>query len=295
MKKLQYIILLFVAAILLVMCQKKPELKIYNLELANEAVTVTTNSAVITANYSYPGEIPYVKLLISTESAMGMSEEIDAAMNETSITANADNLNADTRYYYCFKYSNGVRLINTEIKNFKTEGYSLPEVNTAEVTDVSSNVAHCGGEVLTDGNGHISARGLCYATRQNPTIYDNVINCGDSLGVFEADIENLDINTLYYVRAFATNEKGTGYGEQKSFTTLGQVPTVVTIPVTSITSSSAVSGGTVIDDGGNSVIAKGVCWGTSQHLTIADSHTSDGTGSGAYVSNLTGLLPNTQY
>lgn len=295
MKKIHYLFLLILAAVFFSTCHKKPELKIYHLELANEAVTVTTNSAIVTSDYSYPGEIPYVKLLISIESAMGMSTEFDAEITETTITANVDNLNADTKYYYCFKYSNGVRLINTEIKSFKTEGYSLPEVITAEVTGISSNTAHCGGEVTSGGNGIVSARGLCYGTRQNPTIYDNVINCGDSLGVFEADIENLDINTLYYVRAFATNEKGTGYGMQKSFTTLGQVPTVVTIPITSITSNSAVSGGTITDDGGNTVTAKGVCWSTEQDPTIDNAHTMDGTGDEAYVSNLTDLLPNTHY
>ncbi|MBQ2187877.1 MAG: hypothetical protein II401_04900 [Bacteroidales bacterium] len=166
---------------------------------------------------------------------------------------------------------------------------------TGDITDITSNSAHCSGDVTSAGNGIISAKGICFGTHQNPTIYNNVINCGDSLGMFETIIDNLDINTLYYIRAFATNEQGTAYGEQKSFTTLGQVPILITIPITQVTSNSAVSGGSINDDGGNAVIDKGVCWSTHAGPNINDYHTSDGAGNNAFISNLVDLLPNTQY
>ena len=295
MKKISYILLLAIATILLSTCRKKPELKIYNLELFEETITVSTNSVTISTEYSYPGEILSVKLLLSTFSDMSGSTEHETTVSNTTISVTLENLNDNTTYYYRYRYANGIALVDTEIKNFTTVGYSLPTVTTGEVSDITSNTAHCSGEATDAGNGSISAKGFCYSTNQNPTIYHNVINCGDSLGVFEAIIENLDINTTYYVRAFATNEKGTGYGEQKSFTTLGQVPTVVTIPITSITATTAVSGGSITDNGGNEVIEKGVCWSTEQYPTTNGNHTSDGTGNGAYVSNLTDLLPNTQY
>lgn len=295
MKRLSYIFFILIAAIILVTCKKKPELKIYTLELSEENVVSDKHSAIVSANYTYPGEIPEVKLLVSTESAMGMSKEADAQIDETTISASVDELEDDTKYYYCFRYSNGVHLVNTGIKSFTTEGYDMPVATTLDVFDIASNTARCGGEAVSDGGGTISARGVCYGTRQNPTIYNNVVNCGDSLGVFEALLENLDINTLYYVRAFATNQKGTAYGEQKSFTTLGQVPVLVTIPATSITENSAISGGTIIDDFGYELLDKGVCWSTEQHPTINDTHTSEGAESSAYVCYLTDLLPNTTY
>lgn len=295
MKKISYIVLLAIAIIFLSTCRKKPELKIYNLELSEETVIVSTNSVTISTEYSYPGEVLAVKLLLSTFSDMSGSTEHETTVSNTTISVTLENLNDNTTYYYRYRYANGIAWVDTEIKNFTTEGYTLPTVTTDEVSDVTSNTARCGGEATDAGNGNISAKGFCYSTNQNPTIYHNVINCGDSLGVFEAIIENLDINTTYYVRAFATNEKGTGYGEQKSFTTLGQVPTVVTIPITSITATTAVSGGTITDNGGNEVTEKGVCWSTEQYPTTDSNHTSDGTGNGAYVSNLTDLLPNTTY
>ena len=73
------------------------------------------------------------------------------------------------------------------------------------------------------------------------------------------------------------------------------MPTVSTSPVIDITPITATGGGNVTADGGAPVTARGVCWSTSANPTITDSHTSDGTGTGTFVSNLTGLTPNTPY
>ena len=73
------------------------------------------------------------------------------------------------------------------------------------------------------------------------------------------------------------------------------LPTVTTASITNITQSTATSGGNVTNDGGATVTEKGVCWSTSQIPTIANTHTSDGTGTGSFISNVTGLLANSQY
>jgi Protein of unknown function (DUF1566) len=73
------------------------------------------------------------------------------------------------------------------------------------------------------------------------------------------------------------------------------VPSVTTTAVTDITQTTATSGGNVTSDGGASVTARGVCWSLSSSPTTADSHTTDGSGTGVFVSNLTGLTANTLY
>jgi uncharacterized protein (TIGR02145 family) len=73
------------------------------------------------------------------------------------------------------------------------------------------------------------------------------------------------------------------------------IPALKTSTVAEITSSSAIGGGTISSDGGASVTARGVCWGTSQHPTTSDQITSDGTGTGSFTSDITGLSPNTTY
>ncbi len=100
--------------------------------------------------------------------------------------------------------------------------YGLPEVLTAEVCDVN-NVAVCsvktGGNVISEGNSVVIERGVCWSTMPNPTIRDNKTIDGSGDGTFSSDIVGLLTDTIYYLRAYATNSQGTAYGEQKTFIT----------------------------------------------------------------------------
>ena len=73
------------------------------------------------------------------------------------------------------------------------------------------------------------------------------------------------------------------------------LPTLTTTAVTSITSTMATSGGNISNDGGATVTARGVCWSTSPNPVVTGNHTSDGTGAGAFASNITGLTATTTY
>ena len=99
----------------------------------------------------------------------------------------------------------------------------------------------------------------------------------------------------YYLRAYAQNSYGTAYSTQRTLTTTSAMPTVSTFPATSITSTSAISGGNIRRDGGLPILRRGVCFSTSPVPTIEGNHTTDGSGNGQFVSNLTGLLPATTY
>jgi hypothetical protein len=74
-----------------------------------------------------------------------------------------------------------------------------------------------------------------------------------------------------------------------------EIPTLTTTAVSSITITSAETGGNVTSSGGEAVTARGVCWSTAHSPTVAGSKTIDGTGSGAFTSSITGLTPNTAY
>lgn len=73
------------------------------------------------------------------------------------------------------------------------------------------------------------------------------------------------------------------------------LPTVSTTPITSITTNSAVSGGNITSQGGSAVIARGVCWSPSPAPTLANSHSSNGSGTGSYISSLSSLASTTTY
>lgn len=97
----------------------------------------------------------------------------------------------------------------------------VPTVSTTEITNVTMSSAISGGFIEDDGGVGIIDCGVCWSTNDNPTIADN--KTIDTLGAFgfESSIKGLEPNKTYYVRAYATNSVGTGYGNVISFKTSG--------------------------------------------------------------------------
>jgi len=175
---------------------------------------------------------------------------------------------------------------------------TLPTVHTeTEITNITATTATSGGVITTDGNHPITECGICWSTTENPTINDNKTVQYWGLGGFESIMEGLVPNTLYYLRAYATNKVGTSYGEQVSFKTLqANLPKVETSwLISNITLSSATCYGTVTDDGNDPGTVRGICWSTSENPTITDNKTMDGTGKGYFTGQITGLNQKTTY
>ena len=141
-------------------------------------------------------------------------------------------------------------------------------------------------------------RGICWNTDVAPTISNSKISCGSGLGSFTGNLTGLLGSTKYYVRAYATNSAGTGYGPQLVFTTAAPVlSTVTTNAVTSIAKTTATSGGNVTNSGGLAITERGVCFSATNTTptTTAGTKLATGTGTGTFTSNLTGLTANTTY
>jgi uncharacterized protein (TIGR02145 family) len=155
------------------------------------------------------------------------------------------------------------------------------------------------GAVVHTGKDEITEHGFCWSHSGGPTLEeDTAVGLGplSEPDSFAVTVTGLDAGTTYFVRCFVTTGEGTVYSEDKSFTTPGaDLPEVTTSAVTHIGQDSAQSGGTVTDDGGDSITARGVCWDTTASPTIAANHTTDGTGSGTFTSAITGLSPATLY
>jgi len=178
------------------------------------------------------------------------------------------------------------------------DGPGLPIVHTNAVPNdaVSATSVTLTGTVADDHRSAITSRGFAYSILQYPTLSDGSVSVGGTLGNFTATVTGLQPGTIYYVRAYATNGVGTAYGEQQTFTTPSGLPTVQTAAEVTLTGSGAAQcGGTVTDDGGFSVTARGVCWSVSPEPTISNLHSTDGNGLGTFVSTLTGLQPSTTY
>jgi hypothetical protein len=172
---------------------------------------------------------------------------------------------------------------------------TLPTITLSPVTNITSAAATSGGNITSDGGASVTSRGLCWSVNQNTTTSDNKIANGTGTGSFTSTLSTLTPGTIYNIRAYATNESGTGYSSQSTFTTLAITPILSTVEITKVTSTTATGGGTLTSDGGSSITARGVCWSTSQNPTTADAKTLDGTGTGSFTSLITGLLPGTTY
>ncbi len=182
------------------------------------------------------------------------------------------------------------------LNSCKKDKPSAPVLSTTVVTEVSYTTAVSGGSITNDGGAAVTAKGICWNTSDNPTISNNKTTDGAGLDAFTSNITQLTPNTLYYVKAYATNSGGTGYGNQLTFTTSQiAVPVLTTSDITAITQTTATAGGNISDEKGGSVTARGVCWSISENPTISDNKTSDGSGAGSFTSSITGLSGNTKY
>ncbi len=173
---------------------------------------------------------------------------------------------------------------------------TIPEITTVAVTEVTLNSAVSGGTIVADGGEDITAKGVCWSTSANPTIADTKTSDGTGSASYSSNIVGLSEGTTYYVRAYATNEVGTAYGNELTFTTNAVTgATLTTTQVSAVTSTSATAGGDITSDGGGNITARGVCWGTAPNPTVAGSKTTNGTGSGVFTGSLTPLADGTVY
>jgi hypothetical protein len=99
----------------------------------------------------------------------------------------------------------------------KMEITTLPTVITVFSTDNSPTSVAIDGNVIEDGGGEITARGMAWESFYNPGIDDQVVPGGTGSGVFTVTISGLEEGKTYYARAFATNSAGTAYGNCISF------------------------------------------------------------------------------
>lgn len=223
--------------------------------------------------------------------------DFGSATDMGSLTAKTEaGLTCNTAYArFVWAYNACGNSLMTTLTNSTLTCATLPTVTTTLITDIMQTIATGGGTVTSDGGATVTTRGVCWSTNPDPTLSDSHTADGGGTGSFTSSLTGLTAATYYHVRAYATNSLGTSYGNEVTFFTLADLPTVTTNAVTNITQNTAMCGGNVISDGGAVVTGKGVCWSTMHNPTISDSRTNDGSDTGTFTSYLTGLSDNTQY
>jgi hypothetical protein len=174
----------------------------------------------------------------------------------------------------------------------------LPSLSTISISSLTPTAASSGGNITYDGGSAITERGVVWSTTSAPTVsLPTKTSNGTGIGEYLSNLTTLIPATTYYLRAYATNSKGTGYGNEIIFTTPAQLPILTTTDISNNTTGNSVtSGGVISSNGGGLITARGVVWSTSQNPTVSlSTKTNDGTGNGSFSSSVISLLTNTRY
>ena len=171
----------------------------------------------------------------------GATKVVVAGSGTGTYYGDVHNLEVDCAYYVraYVTYSSGI--VYGENKVFSVKKMYPPTVTTSAVTNINHTTATAGGNVTNDGGINVTERGVVFSTSQNPTVADSKVTSGSGTGAFTCNLTGLEEGKKYYVRAYAMNVVGIGYGEQVDFT----VTNAQTITVNGVSFKMiAVQGGT---------------------------------------------------
>ena len=305
MKKYSFYIITFVSIFFLIRCEKDANPDFIKTVFTNKLPEITTvtvseitdTSAVAGGIIVNEGGVKITSNGICWSTSPNPTindEKTTDTIGKTSFSSKMEYLKPYTTYYVRAYATNTIGTAYGNTFTFTTST-NLAKITTKNITDITDSSAQSGGIITSDGGAVITAKGVCWSTSQNPDLSNSFTNNGTGIDSFISKPFGLLPNSIYYLRAYATNSVGTAFGAEKSFTTIATLAKLTTNPITSITQTTAISGGNIFSDGGLPITAKGVCWSISHNPTIADNKTTNGTGTGSFISNITGLTSGITY
>jgi uncharacterized protein (TIGR02145 family) len=148
-------------------------------------------------------------------------------------TSRLTGLSVNTTYYIrAYATNSSGTAFSSNSISFTTNPVNAvtPTLTTAPASSITTTSASCGGNITNDGGSPVTISGICWSTSQNPTTINSKTADGSVSGNFTSKLTGLTANTLYYVRAYATNSAGSAYGSnQVSFVTLSIADNPVTV------------------------------------------------------------------
>lgn len=151
---------------------------------------------------------------------------------------------------------------------FPLDNVALVETRKTTLTDTSSGIG--GGTVINNGGYPVTERGVCWSISLPTTNNLRSID-GSGIGSFESELGLLKADQVYFVRAYAINEKGVGYGGLDSvYTNTGVLPFIRTAGATEIRANKAILNGRIGFDGIEQADKYGFCYSTSPNPDTSD-------------------------
>jgi formylglycine-generating enzyme required for sulfatase activity len=263
-----------------------------------EAENITVNSADLKGSTS--GKGMRSRGIVYNKIGMPILEEDDALPlkpEQGEFVAQALELQSNTQYYYRAYAFSDAGIVYGEEKVFTTLDINLPNVTMSDPEQVTANSALFKATIINAGSAPaIQERGFVWSFTETVPTLDNEkqIVEGVELGEMSFDIQSLEMNTMYYVRAYARSQLGVGYSDVRSFRTL-----LLDVPEISMTVTPIIKGfsTTGIISSNKTITRAGVVFSEKNQKPILSNSESKATTpyGNSFTFDLTGLKPFTLY
>lgn len=303
MRKTFYAILLSLSFLTLFTTCKNPKIDYNTFSITEESIQPGTRSVTVSGEYSFVGVVKSMKLEIGLDEQLVDVESHSVDLDNQSFSATVDGLTPGTSYHYCYavEFDNNHKLL-TEVGAFTTLPLSgKPVVRTLEVKADDSVTFQVKCIVDEDFGSSITERGIFWGLDNNPSLNNSncVVHPENGLGEYSCQITGFELNTTYFVRAYAKNEMGLSYAEEVlGFKTDAyEKPIVETLPIdtTAFTQTSAVCKGRIVNEGSSPVIQRGICWGITPNPDIDGNYVPSVSNENDFEIVIEGLSPSTTY
>ena len=193
--------------------------------------------------------------------------KITVALTENkTYSATITGLETDRTYYVRAYAINSGRVAYSTNEISFTPCMTLPVLVTHLIIEksISGGQASLSGEVSDAGDPAYTGRGFVYGEMHNPTVDSDtkVEVSGTGTGQFGINLSELVMGKVYYVRAYATNDRGTAYGEEVVLDMNAIMPEVVTEEPEILSNTSVILNGTVTEVGDPAYTERGFVYGT---------------------------------
>lgn len=224
------------------------------------------------------------------------SHRLEASGTTGDYTATLSGLEPNKTYSFRAYAINSMGTSYGAVMTFSTVA-SLPKLSATKVSNITTTSADFTSSVLDHGGETVTEVGFYYSKTEDVDVQTAFkVSENYSSDSFSINVDNLEIGTFYYVRAYTKNSAGEALNTTVSFKTVSTVPSVVTVGSSEITPNSARLSGEVLDDNGETVTECGFVWlkGTSTPTTSSQKITLEGV-VGAISADLPGLEPDQTY
>lgn len=187
---------------------------------SSPVTNITTTTATVGGNVTSDGRAPVTRGVCFSTAANPTTQGqcVAGGTGAGAFSLGITGLTPGTPYHARAYATNVVGTSYGADVTFTTLTPVLPSVTTWGVSKITVTTASSGGTITFDGGAPVTARGVCWSKTENPTLLDNCFLLGGG-GGFAAPMTGLSANTLYHVRAYATNSVGTAYGNEIQFKT----------------------------------------------------------------------------